>query len=168
MPEEDKIFESKVKYVGVFSFKDFYKFCYEWLQDEEGLSVVEKKYEEKILGDVKNIEAEWEGTKKVSDYFKFKVEVKYRLINISEVEVSQGGAKIKANKGEVGISVKAILVKDYDGKWEISPFKKFLRGTYEKYIIPARIEHYKGKLKTSAETFLDQAKAYLALESKIK
>ncbi|MEK6883534.1 MAG: hypothetical protein AABY22_28155, partial [Nanoarchaeota archaeon] len=140
MPEKDLIFESKIKYVGIFSFKEFYKFCYDWLVDESGLKVIEKKYEEKIIGDAKNIESEWEGTKKVSDYFKFEVIVKFKLVNVSEVEVTQGGAKVKANKGEVGISVKAHLIKDYDGKWEVSPFKKFLRGTYEKYIIPSRVE----------------------------
>ncbi len=168
MSEKDLIFESKVKYVGVFSFKDFYKFCYDWLVDETGLTVVEKKYEEKILGDAKNIEAEWECTKKVSDYFKFEIIVKFRLVNVTEVEVNLGGAKVKANKGEVNIAVKATLIKDYDGKWEVSPFKKFLRGTYEKWVIPSRIEQYKDKLKEQTEEFLAQAKAYLALESKLK
>ena len=56
MAEKDIIFSSKIKYGGIFSFKDFYRFCYDWLVDETGLGVVEEKYAEKLEGDAKMIE----------------------------------------------------------------------------------------------------------------
>ena len=70
MAEEDKIFSSKIKYNGIFSFGDFYKFCFEWLRDEVGLDLVEEKYAEKLSGDSKNIDVEWSGSRKITDYFK--------------------------------------------------------------------------------------------------
>ena len=39
MPEKETIFSSKVEYSGIFSFKEFYKFCYQWLKEETGLEV---------------------------------------------------------------------------------------------------------------------------------
>ena len=43
MAEKETIFSSKAKYEGVFSFKDFYQFCYEWLSQKTDLILIEKK-----------------------------------------------------------------------------------------------------------------------------
>jgi len=166
MPEEDKVFSSKIKYGGVFSFSDFYNFCHQWLTEETGLSISEKKYEEKLTGDSKNIVVEWEGTKKASDYFKFKVGVKIKATGITKVEISQEGKKIQTNKGSAEVSINGTLVKDYDGKFESSAFKKFLRSIYEKWVIASRIDQLSGNLAGDCDEFLSQAKAYLDLEGK--
>ena len=55
MAEKDTIFSSKIKYDGIFDFKEFYKFCYQWASEEMGYSISEDKYAEKISGDSKNI-----------------------------------------------------------------------------------------------------------------
>ncbi len=167
MSEKETIFSSKVKYNGIFSFKDFYKFCYEWLTEETRLDpLAEEKYEEKIKGDTKEIIVEWAGERKLTDYFRFDMEVKFELKNLKEVEISQEGAKIKTNDGSVKISVKGILVRDYQGKFEMSAFNKFLRSIYEKWVIASRIEEYEGKIAGYCDEFLGQAKAYLDLEGK--
>jgi len=167
MAEKETIFSSKIKYSGIFSFRDFYKFCYEWLTEETGLDpLAEEKYEEKIKGDTKEIVVEWKGEKNLTDYFKFENKVKFELKNLKEVEIAQGGAKVSTNNGSVKIDVKGVLVKDYQGKFEMSAFNKFLRSIYEKWIIPASIEEYKGKIAGYCDEFLSQAKAYLDLEGK--
>jgi len=38
------------------SFKDLYQFCYDWLSQETGLVISEKKYSEKISGDSKRVD----------------------------------------------------------------------------------------------------------------
>ena len=73
MVEKETIFSSRIKYNGIFSFKDLYKFCYDWLTEETGLLLVEEKYEEKLAGDAKEMKIDWVGTKKVTDYFKFEI-----------------------------------------------------------------------------------------------
>lgn len=161
MAEKDTIFSSKVKYVGIFNFKDFYQFCYEWLSEEFGLTVEEEEYSEKISGPVKNIDIKWKGSKKVSDYFKNEVKIEFKIIAMSEVEVNQGGTKVKTNKGEVGIKVKGILVKDYEGKFETSAKMSLWRGIYEKWIIGGRVKEYEDKLAGDCDEFLGQAKAFL-------
>jgi methyltransferase-like protein len=161
MAEKDTIFSSKIKYVGIFNFKDFYQFCYEWLSEEFGLTVEEEEYSEKISGPVKNIDIKWKGSKKVSDYFKNEIKIEFKIIAMSEVEINQGGTKVKTNKGEVGVKVKGILVKDYEGKFETSAKMSLWRGIYEKWIIGGRVKEYEDKLAGDCDEFLGQAKAFL-------
>ncbi|MEK6757609.1 MAG: hypothetical protein AABX88_00630 [Nanoarchaeota archaeon] len=166
MGESSNIFSSKMKYDGIFSFSEFYKFCHEWLKEEAGLSISEGKYAEKLSGDAKNIDVEWKGEKKVTDYFKYEVKVVFKIIGLKNVEMMKGGAKIKTNTGSVEVSIKGNLIKDYEGKWEKDAFKKFLRGIYEKWIISSNVEAMENKLVSDCDEFLGQAKAYLDLEGK--
>jgi hypothetical protein len=162
--EEDTIFSSKIKFNGVFSFKDFYKFCYDWLTEENNWEVKEEKYAEKLSGDSKDIDVEWAFSKKVTDYFKFKGKVKFKINALTNIEIMQGEAKVKTNKGSVEISIKGVLQRDYEGKFDRSSYRKFLRSIYDKWIIPSRIDEFEGRLITQCDSFLGQAKAYLDLE----
>lgn len=166
MSEKEQVFSSKVKHTGLFSFKDFYKFCYQWLTEETGLDVAEEKYKESVKGNEKDIEIEWAGTRKITDYFKFDVKVKFVIKHLTDVEVNQDGKKIKTNNGEVETSIKGTLVRDFDGKFEKSAYKKFLRGIYEKWVIASRVEQFEEKLIGDCDEFLAQVKAYLDLEGK--
>lgn len=165
MAEKDTIFEGKVKQTDIFDFKELYNFLYKWLVDE-GYKVDEKNYSEKVTPGGKEIEIEWEAKKKVSDYFRFVLKPKWRILGMTDVEVEKNGKKFKMNKGQVEIKLGAILEKDYEARWEGNPFYKFLRDVYNKYIIRARIEDYERKLFGEADEFLAQIKAFLALEGK--
>ena len=164
--EKDTIFSSKVKYTGVFKFSDFYKFCYDWLVEEFGLAVVEEQYIEKIKGTTKDVEFKWVGTKEVTDYFKFEVKLHFKILKIEEIEVVQDKVKAKMNKGGIEVKISSIINRDYKGKFDTSALRKFLRGVYEKWVIPSRIEEYEDKLVGNSDEFLSQVKAYLDLEGK--
>jgi hypothetical protein len=111
--ETDTVFSSMVKYNGIFSFHEFYKFCYDWLKDETGFpKLVEDKYEEKLKGEGKDIVVEWTCEKKITDYFRFDVNLKFNITNLTNVEINQGGAKVSTNKGGVKMTMKGILVRD--------------------------------------------------------
>src|SRR3990167_8926015 len=99
MAEMNTIFTSKIKYKGVFSFKEFYNFCYQWLTDDIGLDVMENKYSEKIVGEAKNIEVKWHGERKMTDYFRFDVEVEFKIDGLKKVEIVQNGTKVESNTG---------------------------------------------------------------------
>lgn len=161
---KDQVYSSKMKYGGIFNFKDFYNFCYQWLTEESGLSVEEEEYSEKLKGATKDIDIKWKGSAKVSDYFAFEVKVEFKILAMSEVEINDGGVKIKTNKGEVSVKVKGTLVKDYDGKFETSARMRMWRGIYEKWIINQRIGNFEDKLAGDCDNFIGQAKAFLDLE----
>jgi hypothetical protein len=166
MSEKDKLFSSKIKYSGIVNFGDFYKFCYEWLKDQTGLSLSENKYSEKISGDSKNIEIEWTGFRNLTDYFRFEAKISFRVLGLTNVEVAEGNKKVKTNKGTIEIGISGILVRDYDGKFEKNAFQKVLRGFYEKSVITARVEEFQEKVIEYCDEFLAQAKAYLDLIGK--
>ena len=166
MAEKEEVFSSKIKYDGIVSFKDFYKFCYDWLSEETGLTLKESKYSEKLSGNSKNIDIEWVGAKKITDYFKSEIKVSFKIIGLTDVELAKDDQKIKTNKGSVEVKITGNLIRDYQGKFEKTSFQKFYRGIYEKWIIPSRIEEYEDKVAGACDEFLSQAKAYLDLEGK--
>jgi hypothetical protein len=166
MAEKDKLFSSKIKYSGIVSFADFYKFCYDWLKDEAGFDLSEDKYAEKLSADSKNIDVDWSGSKKLTDYFKMEIKVSFKVSGLTNVEITQDGKKIKTNKGGIEIGIRGTLVRDYQGKFEKTAFQKFLRGIYEKMVIPSRIAEFEGKIMSDCDEFLSQAKSYLDLEGK--
>lgn len=167
MTEEEQVFSSKIKNDGIFSFKDFYKFCHDWLAEETHLSdFSEDKYSEKLAGETKDIDVEWTGQRKLSDYFKEKIKVKFQIRRMSQVKIKVGGADVDSNKGSVEVAVKGVIVKDYQSKFEMTGFRKFLRAVYEKYIIPSTVDALKEKIVSDANEFLEQAKAFLDLEGK--
>ena len=118
------------------------------------------------MGDAKEIKIEWEGDKKITDYFKYIIKVDFNIIGLKNVEVQREGGKIQTNKGSVEINMKGILVSDYEGKYDTSPTLRFFRGVYEKWIIPSTIEQIEEKLVSHCDGFLGEAKAYLDLEGK--
>jgi len=166
MAEKEEIFSSKMKYEGLWDFKEFYKFCYQWLVEEMHLDVIEDKYSEKITGDSKGIKIEWTGKRKVTDYFQFSVSVKFEIIGLINVEITKDGRKVKMNNGLVEMKVKGSLIRDYDGKFEKTASRKFMRSIYEKWVIPSRINQFEEKLVSDCDEYLAQAKAFLDLEGK--
>lgn len=166
MAEEETVFSSKLTYSGIFPFSDFYNFCHDWLTEETGLDITEDRYLEKISGDSKEVEVDWSGSSKITDYFKQKVKVGFVIRGMTKVKVKKGEAEINTNKGKIDIKVKGVLIKDYQGKFEVSGFNKFLRSVYEKYIIPSTVSEFKGRVSGGCDEFLTQAKAYLDLEGK--
>lgn len=166
MVEKEQVFSSRVKYNGIFSFTDYYKFCYEWLTKEMGLDLSEDAYIEKLNGDAKDVTIEWSCEKLITDYFKVEIKIRYVVIALKDVEITQGNAKVKTNKGDIEMTVIADLIRDYRGKFETNPFRKFLRNVYEKWIIASEIERYKERIIIEADEFIAQAKAYLDLEGR--
>lgn len=167
MAEEETIFSSKVKYDGIFSLKDFYKFCYDWLMGETGMMIFsEDKYSEKLSGDTKDIDIEWTGLKDMTDYFRFKIKITFAIKKLAQVKIKKEGVEIETNKGSVEMKVKGVIVKDYQNKFEMKAFKKVLRGFYEKYIIQQTIKEFKERIATDCDEFLTQAKSFLDLEGR--
>ena len=167
MVEKDIIYSSSVKYDGIFSFSDFYEFCHNWVMSEVEPDVFnEKSYSEKIDGNKKVVELEWEFEKKLTDYFKYQIKVKMKATIKREVEIEENGRKIQTNKGDIKIGVKGALIQDYEKQFEGTAFLKMWRSIYEKWIMQSRVAEFEGKTIGDSEEFLQQARAFLDLETK--
>jgi len=166
MSELDKICEGKVKFDGIFNFSEIYKFVYTLLGDYE-YKIEERVYTEKSKPNGKEIEIFWIAKRKISDYFRFRINVNWLILGMSDIEVQKDGVKVKVNKGSLEIKFTAYLEKDYEQRWENNAAVKFLRGLYDRYIIKSRIETYEDKIKEETDEFIAQAKAFLAIEAKL-
>jgi hypothetical protein len=163
MVERDGLINTKVRHVGIFDFKETYRILFEWFI-EQGYDFNEKSYKEVLgAGGAKEIELEWECVRKVSDYFKFEIKTSWKIIGMTSVEVEIDGVKQKMNKGDVAITFKTTLLKDYEERWSKKPLLNFLRTLYDRYLIRDRITAYEAKLITEMEEVVAQAKSFMAL-----
>jgi len=165
MKEARTYYTGKVKQKGIFDFKKYYKFAYDWLR-YDGYTIHEKKYLEEIEKQGKKIIIEWVATKKISDYFKNIIEVSWHILGMEDAEVMRNGKKDKANKGEVKITITGILERDYEDNWGKTAFNKFIRGVYDKYIIRSTMDQYEDKVIDESDEFTEQLKAFLNLEGR--
>jgi hypothetical protein len=165
MPEKKEVFKQQIKQKGFFNYNEVYKFCFNWLK-EEGYSISEDKYDEKVTSFGKEIQIKWTAKKKISDYFRNIIELKWHILGMVDAEVEIEGQKQKTNKGEVKIDFKATLERDYEKRWEDKPVWKFLRGIYDKYIIKTTMEQYESNLVNGASSYFEQIKAFLNLSGR--
>jgi hypothetical protein len=165
MAEKEKILKEKLDHSGVFDYKGFYNFAHLWFKNEN-YGVVEEKYSEKVSSNAKDIAIKWVATKTLSDYFKIEIEVKFDVTGLVDVEVEIDGKKKSSNKGKVVVEIKGTLIRDPESKWDESPFLRFLRDTYNKYVIPKRLEDMQFKVDGDVKTFKEELKAYLEMGGK--
>ena len=168
MVEKDTILKEKIWFVGIAHLKDYYEYAYEWLKDEEYL-IVEEKYKETVKGDEKELEIKWKADKKITDYFRIVLELKWKVLGMRDVEVEINGKKRKMQDcAELTIDIKGILEKDYTNKWGAKGYHKFLRELYQKYEIPKRTEEMELKVIEIVQLFKEEMKSYLDLSGKHK
>jgi hypothetical protein len=162
MAQKDMIYSGKVAQSGYWNYGEVYGMLYNWLKDS-GYNVAESSYKEKLVGNGKEINIEWEAGKKVTDYFQYKITLSWQIIGMKDAEVEMDGKKVKTNKGDLAISFKAFLVKDYESRWEDKPMWKFLRGVYEQYVIRKTVDGYAGGLDEEISDMISDLKAFLRI-----
>lgn len=162
MAQKSEIFKSKVTQVGYWNYNDVYAMLYTWLKDKS-YTVKEKTYKEKLTGAGKEIIIDWEADKKITDYFKFSLSLKWHILTMKDAEVEIDGKKEKTNKGELEIEIKAEIIKDYESKWEDKPIHKFMRALYENYVIRTTVDEYEDRLVDDAVNLVSDLKAFLRI-----
>jgi hypothetical protein len=165
MAEKDSVFKGKIKQTGIFDFKSFYSFIYDWLMNED-YDVIEKSYNEKVMGESKDVDIEWSASKKVSDYFKFQIGITWKILGMKKTKVKKGEKEVTMDTGQVEIKFSGVLIKDYEGRWETNPFSKFMRGVYDRYIIRTRINDYENKILGEVNELIEECKSFLAIEAR--
>lgn len=161
--EKEIIIKEQVKYSGLGNFKDSYKHAYDWLIGE-GFDVVEDKYEEKTKGEAKDAKIVWTATHKVTDYFRIRLEIKWEVLGMTDVEVELDGKKKSMNKfSEIKIDIRGTLEKDYTSKWGATSTQRFLKDVYHKYVIPGTTDKRKIEVVEITQQFKDEMKAFFDL-----
>ena len=130
----------EVTYKDVFSMKFLYTVMHEWLmlnefvdaKDEPMHQFLEVLYFERRIG-VREMRIWWRAFKRPqgSQYYRYRLRIDFRIINMVDVEVVRNGRKMKVQDGEITIEIHPILELDYQDKWANHPFLKYLDNIFE-------------------------------------
>jgi hypothetical protein len=149
-----------IRYTGVFDYDKLYKSITKWFK-LKGYDFQEKKYVHKG----KELEFEWYGEKKITEYYKYEVEVALFIWDFGNTEVVKDEQTITMQKGRVQVVIKGSYTLDYAQTWEGSKFTEKLRDIYHKYIIDKDIifKIYTPLYK-QVYSFYDEIRAVLGME----
>lgn len=158
----------RVKYKDVFSIKAFYEALHEWLLEyewkdlEEGSDKYERFYGERVRQDrSKEIWIRWRTCKKApdADYLTYYLDFDFHSPAIVTMEVIKEGKKLKTNKGELELTLRAFIEENYKETMEGHPFLKhfkdlFAKRIYNKTIVERKKELYREVY--ALQTFIKQ------------
>jgi hypothetical protein len=164
MSEKDFVVKNiKIKQKAVFDMSELYKVMYRWFS-RNNFDFQEKEYSEAAMGEgAKKLEIGWYGARKISDYIKFHINVKFLIIGLTSTEVQVGNVKRKSNEGDLEMRFDAIIERDYDSKFETNPITKFFREFYDRFVIRARLEGYEDQLHEEVYELMGEIKSFLNL-----
>ncbi len=96
-----------IKFNGVVDMNELYRQMKLWLEDKGYAkeSTLEKRYVERIKPNGKQLEILWQAEKSGGDYFKYKLEIKFILMGVNEIEVQKEEGKVKLLKGNFQIYI---------------------------------------------------------------
>lgn len=129
-----------VRYRGLFDYDGLYNVMVQWIK-ARGYWFHERAYKHKVptaLGAEQEIE--WDAEKKITDYYKFTIGIKWHLWEITEVEVVKEGVKKVLTNARLEIKINGNLEIDWERRMGSSTFWTIVSDWYHKYIIRREIE----------------------------
>ena len=144
--------ELKIRHVGFLEMPEFYRWLKRWFELKGYWKPTnEKLYSEIIMPNGKKIDINWECTKERTKYFVYHINVVFLFIGVNKVEVQQEDKKVKVEKGDFEIRIKAYVEKVTPGNtlWKL----------YEKVILKKNVEDYVNDLADIASSLQDSIKS---------
>ncbi len=155
--------ELKLTYDGLFKVHDLYNVMNKWFT-KRGYIKREIKSIESVKKTGKYVEVEWLPWKKVTDYAKNEIKVRFMVRDMTEVEVKKGKSTINMNKGKIQLVFFGYLTTDYENRWEQKPLLMFIRTLFDKFVHQGYTHKWKKDLKQDITDLNDTVKAFLNLQ----
>lgn len=163
----------RFKYKDVFDMKAFYEFCLrEWLLENEwedfnkDLDHWETYYSEKIdRTGAKELWIQWRPIKKAKDgKFTFYLDFNFHILGMTSIEVVKDGAKIKTNKAEMELVLKAFLGLDFVKEMESNWLMKSALPIFQNRVYKKEIEIRKKELYQEVYNLLNVIKQWFKMK----
>ena len=145
------------------SLKQEAKFNFEELYDtlkkhllKRSYDVTEKTYENTVK-EKTNFKIKWKAEKRMNDYTMFKIDIKLKGENTETIQTKQG----QLTQGIITIEFEAYIERDYEDIYAKNPFLRFLRATYDKFVIKTKMEAYQAELIDNTHHVFNLAKNFL-------
>ncbi len=161
MPKEKlanttKAFDTlRIKYKDIFDLKEFYDAMHEWLFEHEWVDKEDKMdhwesyYDERVnQGGAKEIRIYWRLFKhnSTSEYINYYLDISWKCLAITKVEIVRDGQKMKVNKGEIELTIEGSVEELYKGFFKNNKILKHLVGLFSKRIYKETLEQHKKEL----------------------
>jgi hypothetical protein len=128
-------FNDQIKYAGIVDFDGLYRMMTSWF--------IERKYDfyETLYKDKPpELELEWTASRKVNEFYKYKIEILFHLWDVKEVEVIKEGVKKKMIECRMMVRFVPTLIIDWQDKWKGGWLVDTIWKIYFKNVIYREIE----------------------------
>ena len=146
----------RIKYKDIFDMKAFYEALHEWLLEHDWTNIEgdaikdswETFYGERISqGGLKEIWIRWRPKKDaVGAELTYYLDFNFHCVALSKTEVVKEGRKFKTNKGEVELTIKAFIEKNYEKGFASHSFLKQILELFNRRIYRRVLEERKKEL----------------------
>ncbi|MBI5797917.1 hypothetical protein HZA98_03370 [Candidatus Woesearchaeota archaeon] len=148
----------------VYDQKELYRFLSKWFEKRQ-YDIEETNYTEKISSEGKKIYAfEWIAEKKMDDYAKIKLVLRFNAEAETISVEGEDGKKKSAQKGTVTAKFTGYLDKDIESDWALSKktaYRTFMRELYDKVFNKGKIDNYGAQLSKDFNAIIADLKTYL-------
>lgn len=136
MPVDHKLPTIYFKKRAIINFDKIYHAVFMWLEERKYQCRHEELYK------LKGSDGEWDihGDKKIGDYVKYHIDIKFQTWDMKDIEVMKGDKKVRMTDVKLKVSINGKAETDWQERFEHSKFQETLRKFYEKYIIKKKIE----------------------------
>ncbi len=107
-----------------------------------------------------------------SSYYRYRMDVDFNVIQMTDVEIMKEGQKLKAQHGELRLMIKPSLELEtstgspYEGKgWGAHPILRYVESYFKARILKRALEDHKKELYREAYRFQGMIKKYLELKT---
>ena len=170
--DTDEIATLKVNYKDVLDLKYLYLLMHEWLVEEGYAPSDDSAFEEIFYyqkedpnaGNFYHFKWRFDKNPPNTSLWKYQLEVDTMVLTMKDVELAVKGKKVKAQKGEVEVSIKGLIKSDPNNKFDnklLKPFKTYIF----KKLLRKQSDHYADTLKTDLIRFQEAIKSYLKIET---
>ncbi len=163
MGETTTVAEKTFSYEGLFDAQELFRLIDTYLSSVH-FDYAESINREVVKPDGRYIEIDLGPDRVITDYVKYKLDIKVTMQKLKDVEVKRDGAKVKLNEGKVRIAMAAHYVTDYAGTWETkNPVYYFIRTVVQKFFLKPVTAQYEKELKEITEGLIHELKAFFNL-----
>ncbi|MBI2564531.1 hypothetical protein HYV79_00885 [Candidatus Woesearchaeota archaeon] len=125
----------KIKYRGYFDPNELIVFIRKWVL-ENHYSFSETKHK----ASSSSISIEVEGSRKLNEYVKYKINISTDADDIKQIELIKEGKKIKTYEGKLIMTICGTMNLDWQKRFNKSQILQFLQDFFHKYIIKEKVE----------------------------
>jgi hypothetical protein len=128
-----------LRYKGIVDYNGLSTYVIKWLLDRN-YKINEKVHKQKMsCPHGFDIDRQIEAYRNITEYYRYKIGVFFRLLDAFEVDAVKNGKKVKLWNARIEVQLHFDIVCDYADKWGKNPFYEKLRNFFDQYIIKKEI-----------------------------